>query len=481
LQLPVSPVCSIPLVTMAAAEEIAPGAHAEIGPGVIAIPGANNAGHGQPARLQELVQDIKTRFHSHETADPIGLAQMLFEAELEDIEQQFMAPVSRAIKRALQALSLASANKTFPVEALSALKDIIHELALDWPVSLRLEQVSKTSVANSAADAAPKKSEFSFPALRAASVVSEEFASIGQLRTLAKKLTSTMGFGLSASAVEAFARLRWQDLAEGAAASSTSAPVLTMIYQQTQPDLALGDDRRLTLAWIALSEFFVAAAPEFEGPNAEGFMSEVLHRVVGPLLHDGMSASCIIGVLQREVFGVLADMIAAEEGSAAAPVNAWDHVQRHVDMEKVAQTALERYRLRKDTPAIKTKEQLRRRLMTAAEVLMGTPLSAVWRKHCMGNDLCPLHVLLPKMCPYGKPGCPFEHPDALESDKIVSGVLGEQCPDVAALRGRANQAGNTALGFLGHDPFARTDAPEAPQHVPPPANKGGKWNKSGKA
>ena len=38
----------------------APGVPAEIGPGVTVIPLANNAGMGQPARLHELVEALKT-------------------------------------------------------------------------------------------------------------------------------------------------------------------------------------------------------------------------------------------------------------------------------------------------------------------------------------------------------------------------------------------------------------------------------------
>ncbi len=429
--------------------------------------GNQPAANGLPAPLAQLVEVLKADCHNPLTVCPQKLLTMVFEANIAQHEQAEIDRVKPSVQRAVEALVVAATSKSFPKKVWSALR---HSLAaLDVQLPDMLEDAPEAVAANSAAT---KKSEYHLLALQATAVIGAKFNSLGSLRLVADKLALAKRYGIAPPSVAAFAKLHWQTWKHD---TRKSATLLETIMEGLRGEKQLDEGTLLTLSWSALAEFLEEVQPDdVQGDTAAAFMLSVEREVIHPLTAVGCSPAEVMQVLEAQVLGPLANRLFEEADTGAlGGMNLWTEARLTLRLDTITARVLERRRIAghslpnggKVLPA-----SILHALNKAVEVLVGGTLPSGWRSGCAAAGACPLHALVPELCPYGDAGCPGIHLPEEQRQDLVADAFGDRNPLVINLWGRATRAGELARHKLSR-PGTYT-LPEQP--VQPPLTSGGK-------
>jgi hypothetical protein len=424
------------------------------------------AGAVLPAPLAQLVEVLRANFHDPLTVSPQNFLTTVFEADLAQHEQAEIDLVKPHVRRAVQALVIASTTRHVSKQVWNALSYTLEVTGVALP------ELADGSPPAAAANSAPvaKKSEFHLSALLASSLVDETHNSLGALRASAASLKRTKGFGLNAVAVAAFAKLQWTAWYGDAQRAAT---LLDAVMEGIRSEHQLDEVTLLCLSWSALAEFLSEVAPSSlaGGDTADAFMVTVERNVIHPLLAEGCAPLEVVEVLEEHVLAPVANrLLAISETANAAVFNVWTETREGMDAVAICQSVKERRRSNGKGAALGAKvlpASILAALHKAAEVLMGGVVPPAWRTNCTAARACPLHTLVPELCPYGDAGCPGVHLQESERQEIIMKAFGDRNPSVINMWERATRAGELARHKLSRPgTYVPADTPISPPTQP---------------
>ena len=437
-----------------------------------AQPGAAAAGQGAaaglPAPLAQLAEVLKAQFHNPSEICPQSLIETLFKADLGVFQPAEIDQIMPQLGRTVDALVIASTTQSFSTKHLKALTHSFTKLGVAFP-DLSAD-ADAAQGPNSAAGG--KKSEYHFAAMRCSAVLAEGFNSLASLRASAANVKLARGFGIGPQSVEAFAKLHWQRMHAHPKKRTLLESIMDEMKGDDLPEVTL-----LCLAWSALAGFLEEVQPDNATADcAASFMVSVERAVIHPLLAEGCSPSEVMQVLEEHMLGPMADSL-YEASDAVTPVafNIWGQARLTLDMRAVCSRTLEQRR--RDGGLLATAYQPKvlpatvlQELQRTAGVLFGGKLPARWRAICTAATACPLHTLVPELCPYGATGCPGVHHDEERRQDLIDEAFGDRHPFILNLWERATRAGEIARHKLNRPgTYVPVDKP-----VVPPLTSGGK-------
>ena len=409
------------------------GAAAEIAAPNLIVPPPHH-----PPALRQLVRVISDQHHDPSSVDPRQLSTVLYQADLAQYEQWQLTGVAAAVRRAVRALMIATFERKWQNSDMQVLAEFVRDLGVDWPAQ-GLEQAQPAKFS-----APAKKREYKLAELRAVGVLSEQCASMGALRNVAKEFVASKKTGLSDAAVSAFAAIRWQRQPKAA----KQLPLLQAVFEAAESKAAWNDNARLEQAWASLTEFLDAVGPQ-DTPHGQAsplhFMTAMRMELLLPLVQLGLPVQDVIHLLEDEVLAVVANLVPdTDEDVEADPTQAWTKALQLVQPAVILKREEARTLHKVAMPgggSVRNPGGYRAALLSAVECLSGFVLPPSWSSHCKEHNVCPVQLLMPGLCPFGDVACPMRHPDAVEREEIVVMVLGDRDPAVYALRGRVQSSG----------------------------------------
>jgi len=444
------------------------------GPALDAAAAAGGAGAAAAnllAPLAQLAEVLKADFHDPLTVCPQKFLSVMFAANFSKYEQAEIDQVRSVISRVVETLVVAATTRALDKRSWEALAFTLQNIGIQLPKLP--EDVPAVPAANSAASS--KKSEYHFAAMRTASLLAERFNSLGALRAIAAKLKLDKGFGLTPAAVAAFAKLHWQAW-QGGPGSKKVTTLLESTIEGIRTDKAHNETTLLCLSWSALADFLSAVSPEGlpGGDTAEAFAVSVERGVIHPLMAEGCSPGEVARVLEDHVLAPLANrMSEVSEDPSPVAFNAWAEVRATLDVKAVCRAEVDKRR-------VPGNDALREKLMPATiisalheacGVLLGGALPRTWRALCVDANVCPMHTLVPELCPYGDTSCPAHHLQEEERQELINKAFGDRNPSVLNLWERATRAGELARHKLSRP---GTYVPTGTTASPPPMSGGKK-------
>ena len=153
-------------------------------------------------------------------------------------------------------------------------------------------------------------------------------------------------------------------------------------------------------------------------------------------------------LLEDEVLAVVANLVpdGDEDGEGAAK-HAWTEalaqIQPGVILKREEERALRRVTM-PGSGAIKTLASHRAALLETVQCLTGYALPSSWGAKCKAHNLCPVHLMMPGMCPFGQAACPMRHQAQEEREDSIAVMVGARNPTVYAAMSTTRTAASAA-------------------------------------